>query len=66
MKIKVNGEESDFDNATTVATLLAAIGVETRGVAVEVNGEIVPRAAHGATPLKDGDTLEVVRMTGGG
>lgn len=66
MRIKVNGEDKDFDNDTTVATLLAAIEVEPRGVAVEVNGEIIPRASHEATALKEGDKLEVVRMTGGG
>jgi len=50
----------------TVTMLLETLGLGTTLVAVERNGEIVPRARHAATVLADGDKLEVVHFVGGG
>jgi sulfur carrier protein len=51
---------------TTVAGLLAELGLAGRPVAVERNREIVPRARHPETELADGDRLELVTFVGGG
>lgn len=66
MRIHVNGEEKDVADATSVAALLALLGVDARQIAVERNREIVPRSLHAATPLAEGDRVEIVTMVGGG
>lgn len=64
--ILVNGDAQAV--ADTVQALLAAhgIGAEEKGVAVAVNGAVVPRAAWGTTPLTAGDEVEIVRPFKGG
>ena len=66
LTITVNGETRRFARTTTVAGLLAAIGLDTRKVAVERNEAIVPRSTYAATALADGDALEIVHFIGGG
>ena len=66
MTIVLNGEDHDVTAGTTVASLLDSLELDPRQVAVERNREIVPRVAYGATPLADGDALEVVTFVGGG
>ena len=51
---------------TTVLQLLQLEGLAERRVAVEVNGEIVPRSRHGEHALADGDRVEIVHALGGG
>jgi sulfur carrier protein len=63
--LRVNGAEENLV-AATIAELLAARGLEMRGIAVALNGQVVPRAAWSATPLHDGDTIELVRAMQGG
>ncbi len=64
--IVVNGEARSVAAGATVADLLAQMNAAGRRVAVERNGAIVPRSAHGATKLAQGDRLEVVIAVGGG
>jgi sulfur carrier protein len=66
MRIEVNGRAEEVAAGTTVAALLAQLGVDGGPVAVERNQEIVPRAQHAVTALHDGDRLEVVQFVGGG
>jgi sulfur carrier protein len=66
MRISVNGESREFDDALTVRDLVIQLGLGDVPVAVERNREIVPRAAHEHTTLRDGDELEVVHFVGGG
>ena len=66
MDITLNGEPRTLDPATTVIALLQAEGLAGRRVAVEVNGEIVPRSRHDARLLADGDRVEIVHALGGG
>ena len=66
MQIVVNGQPRDVGPETTIEALLATLGVPLRGLAVERNLELVPRAAHAATRLADGDRIEVVTLVGGG
>ncbi|MCK9507838.1 MAG: sulfur carrier protein ThiS [Pigmentiphaga sp.] len=66
MNIVLNGESRTIDSSSTVADLLAALGYADKRVAVERNGEIVPRSTHASTQLADGDQLEIVVAVGGG
>jgi len=64
--IEVNGQVRNVQDGATVADLLAAMDTAGKRVAVERNGEIVPKSRHAATPLASGDRLEVVIAVGGG
>jgi sulfur carrier protein len=66
MMIQVNGKPHEVASGTSVANLLEELGVKQPHVAVELNLEVVPRAAHVATTLQEGDRLEVVTLVGGG
>lgn len=66
MDIQLNGETLAIEPASTIAALLAHQGLTGRRVAVEVNGEIVPRGRHDAHALADGDRVEIVHALGGG
>ena len=66
MHIHLNGEPRALDSGTTLDSLLDAEGLGRRRVAVEVNGEIVPRGRHGEHHLHDGDRVEIVHALGGG
>ncbi len=66
MKIQVNGETMEIEAGLTVKALVARLADDPRGVAIERNLEIVPKAEHGATVLEEGDRLEVVQFVGGG
>lgn len=66
LHIVVNGEERAVTEGTTVAGLLADLGLARQHVAVEANREIVPRAAHEGRVLAEGDRLEIVTFVGGG
>ena len=62
----LNGEPRELQDASTVAALVATLGLDVRKVAVERNLEIVPRSRYLATPLGDGDRVEIVHFIGGG
>lgn len=64
--ISVNGEPSDVAPGTPVAALLVALGAPDRGVAVAIDGEVVPRGAWAATTVGDGARVEVVTAVQGG
>jgi sulfur carrier protein len=66
VQIRVNDEPRTIDAGAMVADLVAALGLGPRRIAVEVNRAIVPRAEYGATPLRDGDVVEVIHFVGGG
>ncbi|PNS07383.1 sulfur carrier protein ThiS [Solilutibacter silvestris] len=66
MDIQLNGEPHICVPATTISTLLQSEGLADRRVAVEVNGEIVPRSRHATTELRNGDRVEIVHALGGG
>ena len=66
MNLILNGETRVFDAVGDVAALVAALGLDTRKVAVERNLEIVPRSAYPRTALADGDRIEIVHFIGGG
>jgi thiamine biosynthesis protein ThiS len=66
MKLVINGVVSDAPELESVAELASWLRLPAFGSAVELNGEVVRKADHRATPLKDGDRLEIVRLVGGG
>ncbi|MCF8149509.1 MAG: sulfur carrier protein ThiS [Burkholderiaceae bacterium] len=66
MDIVINGEPQQLAAATTVAALLEARGLAEKRVAVERNGEIVPKSRHAETLLANGDQIEIVVAVGGG
>jgi sulfur carrier protein len=66
IRVTVNGAAHRFDKPVDVSLLLSCLNLADRKVAVERNGEIVPRSAHAATLLADGDRLEIVVAVGGG
>jgi len=66
VKLLVNGEAREVPEGTSVAALLALLGVEPEGVAVEVNKQIVRRARRAEHSLKTEDAVEIVTFVGGG
>lgn len=64
--ITVNGEAQSLPESHSITGLLEQLGLAEKRVAVELNGEIVPRGLHGETRLKDGDQVEIVHAIGGG
>ncbi len=66
MTLTVNGEVRQFPQALNCAGLIAALGLAGKRVALERNGEIVPRGQHVEQALADGDKIEIVVAVGGG
>jgi thiamine biosynthesis protein ThiS len=64
--LQVNGKTVELERATPLLAYIEKLGVNPRAIAVEHNGTIVERAAYETVTLKDGDTVEIVRMVGGG
>lgn len=65
-EIQVNGEPRDVPEGATLASLLEALDLDPRVVAIERSGEVVPRALFGETVLGAGDRVEIVRFVQGG
>ncbi|MBQ4037692.1 MAG: sulfur carrier protein ThiS [Clostridia bacterium] len=63
--VKINGKDVDAAGRT-VADYLQGTSYDPRRIAVERNGDIIPRAQYGETVLQDGDCVEVVSFVGGG
>lgn len=66
LRIVLNGAKLTMTSDCSVAALLAQLGLAGKRVAVERNGEIVPRGAHAQTRLAEGDRIEIVVAVGGG
>ncbi len=66
MKLIVNGEDREFSSVSTVSALLDQLGMKPDRVAVELNGDLVPRERWDKVQLSDGDKLEIVHFVGGG
>ena len=68
MRVIVNGEPRELPTGTTVAIMVASLpgAPEGRGLAVALDGQVVPRGAWGATELADGARVEVVAAVQGG
>jgi len=66
LNITINGGSRQFASALTVAGLIDQLGYSGKRIAIERNGEIVPKSRHASTPLVSGDRLEIVVAVGGG
>ena len=68
MRIELNGEARDLAEGATLADAVreSGAGQETRGVAVALDGEVVPRGEWEATPLSEGRKVEVLAAIQGG
>jgi sulfur carrier protein len=64
--ITINGQARALPAEQTVAELIAALGYAGKRIAIERNGEIVPKSQHASTSLRAGDRLEIVVAVGGG
>lgn len=66
MEIAVNGENREVPESTTAEGLIELLDLRGRRLAIEVNGEIVPRGQHRTHSLEPGDRVEIVHAVGGG
>jgi len=66
MQLTVNGAPHSFEQNPNLSQLLEILNLTGKRLAVERNGEIVPRSQFGETVLADGDQLEIVVAVGGG
>ncbi len=64
--ITVNGEPRAHVDGQSLEQLIAALGLTGKRIAIERNGEIVPRSRHAAALLQPGDRIELVVAVGGG
>ena len=64
--VTINGERRRLEAGTTLAGLIAEIGLDPLRVAVERNLEIVPRSTFETVIVEDGDDYEIVHFVGGG
>ena len=66
MEIRVNGEKRRWESPVTVLALVEALGLRPATVVVERNLKIVPRERMAEEMVEDGDSLEIIRLVGGG
>lgn len=72
MRLTVNGKPRDVaasepsSSALPLPELLRSFDVNPKLVAIAINGDVIPKDVYGETSVRDGDTVEIVRMVGGG
>ncbi|MGK2951917.1 MAG: sulfur carrier protein ThiS [Thiobacillus sp.] len=66
IELIINGEPRRFAAPLTLSQLIESLELTGKRIAIEKNGEIVPRSQHASTPLASGDRLEIVVAVGGG
>lgn len=66
IELHINGELRRFPAPLTLSQLIESLDLVGKRIAIEKNGEIVPRSQHASTPLASGDRLEIVVAVGGG
>jgi len=66
MTIQINGEEHSLVLGLTLTGLLQELGLSEEGVALAVNGQVLPKKNWVSQVLSDGDRVEIVRAVGGG
>ena len=65
-EIKFNGETRKLDSGSTAEVLLRQAGFEPASVILILNDDVVEKSALASTVLKDGDSVEILRLAGGG
>ena len=66
IQLSINGQARRMNAGANIAQLLVELALTGKRVAVERNGDIVPRSRYAETPLAEGDQLEIVVAVGGG
>ena len=66
IRVRLNGKERDVGADHSVRSLLESLDLQPALVVVELNREILARESYGETPIRDGDTIELVHFVGGG
>jgi len=66
MNVKVNGETKSLSERITVHDMLLGLGIDPRSVVVERNLRIIPRSELANEFVEEGDTVEIIRLVGGG
>lgn len=66
MNITLNGKPQSLESISTVADLIAFLGYQDKRIAVEINGDIVPKSQHAVHSVADQDEIEIVVAVGGG
>jgi sulfur carrier protein len=66
INITINGETRNFERQLAFAQLIDELGLAGKRIAIERNGEIVPRSEFALRSIADGDRLEIVVAVGGG
>jgi sulfur carrier protein len=66
IELVINGEPRSFPSPLTLTQVIESLDLVGKRIAIEMNGEIVPRSRHADTPLASGDRLEIVVAVGGG
>ena len=66
MQIEINGESAEVEEAISMTALIATLALTGNRIAVEVNGELVPRSRFDRHLLGPGDRVEIIQAVGGG
>lgn len=66
MNITINGKAQKLHDVHTISELIAFLGYSDKRIAIERNGEIVPKSQHASAPLAEQDEIEIVVAVGGG
>jgi len=66
MEVTINGEKKTFETPLTVTGLLQSLGINPLSVVVERNLKIVPRSEMEEETVEDADSIEIIKLVGGG
>jgi len=66
MRLRLNGRDAEAPDGSTLDALLERLRLAPGRIAVERNGNVVPRASYAGVVLEEGDVIEVVQLVGGG
>lgn len=66
MNIKLNGDPHEIPGPLSVSALLEQLEIDARRVAVELNLDVIKKAAYDSSVIKEGDEVEIVNFVGGG
>ena len=66
IELTINGQPQQFETALNVTQLIEHLALQNKRIAIECNGEIIPRSQFAEQQLNNGDQLEVVVAVGGG
>lgn len=66
MKLRVNGQEFDFDAPLSLSELLRRLTIKSEAAAVAINSEVIPRSEMGFRLIQSNDEIEIIHPVGGG